>query len=664
MSEIESQKILLAKLDKLKKDPVSRAKKIKINDLVDILKYANEKYRLTNELVLSDDMYDLFLEILEQRDPNHEFLSQIGIEISDAKKVKLPVPMPSLNKKKEEKLILAWIKKYGNGCVISDKLDGISALISHGKKLFTRGDGIYGGDKSKFIEALSIPTSLLKPFIIRGELIINKKNAKQYLKKKTKTTNARSLVAGFINSKKVNEELASIVDFVAYEILEPRMKPSEQFKVLKSLNLNVVYHIKVPSENINLNYLQTLLKERRENSKYDIDGIVLSNNKTYALSIENPKHAFAFKMILDDQIKETEVLDVEWNLSKDGIFKPRIKLKMIEIGGSKINYTTGFNAKYIKENKINKGTKVEIIKSGDVIPYITRIIEESKTPLFPKIDFKWTDSGVDIYLENFEDNREVILKRLQRFFDMMNVEFVSGGIIKKLMMHGFDDLKKILKITKEDLLKIEGFKERLADKIVTNIAKAIKSVNLSRVVIAANLLGPGFGEKKLKLILSQYPNIFFTKDKISMIKQKIKSLEGFSDKTTNVFVENIPKVRKFLNTHKMIEWVVRCNKKNESIVELDDEETNEGNETTDSKKQKKQCISKLHGKKIVFTGIRDKNIEDKIEECGGEIMNTVSKKINILVAKDTQGSSSKLTKAKEYNIEILDLDEFKKKYMD
>jgi hypothetical protein len=108
----------------------------------------------------------------------------------------------------------------------------------------------------------------------------------------------------------------------------------------------------------------------------------------------NPKYAFAFKMMLDENIIQTEVENVEWNVSKWGVLKPRIKIKEINIGGVNINYTSGFNAKFIKDNKINKGSLLKITRSGDVIPFIIEVVSKSEMASMPDIKYNWIASGI------------------------------------------------------------------------------------------------------------------------------------------------------------------------------------------------------------------------------------------------------------------------------
>ena len=96
---------------------------------------------------------------------------------------------------------------------------------------------------------------------------------------------------------------------------------------------------------------------------------------------KNPDHAFAFKMVLSDQVAEAKVVHIEWNPSKDGYLKPRVQIEPVELGGVTITYATGKNASFIEKNKIGIGAIIELVRSGDVIPDIKKVVVPAKKSL-------------------------------------------------------------------------------------------------------------------------------------------------------------------------------------------------------------------------------------------------------------------------------------------
>ena len=103
------------------------------------------------------------------------------------------------------------------------------------------------------------------------------------------------------------------MDFVAYEVIKPVLCPSDQMKLLEKYGFNTVRNLQMATLTNEL--LSQLLIDWRSNYEYEIDGIIVSNNKKYARTEKNPEHSFAFKMVISDQVAEAKVVDVIWNAS-------------------------------------------------------------------------------------------------------------------------------------------------------------------------------------------------------------------------------------------------------------------------------------------------------------------------------------------------------------
>ena len=175
-------------------------------------------------------------------------------------------------------------------------------------------------------------------------------------------------------------------------------------------------------------------------------------------------------MVLQDQVAEAKVLDILWSASKDGYLKPRIKIEKI-VCGVEIEYATGFNGKFIKDNSINVGSIVKIIRSGDVIPHIVEVIQPAEYPNMPKIEYEWTDTGVDIIVKDKLNNIEVLEKNLVLFFKKIEADGISDGTIKRLVKAGYNSIPKILSMNVDDFMKLEKFKEKKSKKIYESIQK-------------------------------------------------------------------------------------------------------------------------------------------------------------------------------------------------
>jgi NAD-dependent DNA ligase len=238
--------------------------------------------------------------------------------------------MGSMDKIKPDTAALAnWCAKYKGPYVLSCKLDGVSGLYTTEgatPKLYTRGDGKVGQDISHLIPHLRLPKT--KDIVIRGEFIIPKQIFET--KYKAKFANPRNMVSGIVNHKTISAAVNDL-HFVAYEVIKPDRKPSEQFAFLSTLDVEVVLH-KFESTLTNDLLSQTLI-DWRQNYSYEIDGVIVVDDAKYDRKIGNPDYAFAFKMVLSDQIAEAKVVDVIWTPSKDGYLKPRVQIEPINLGG-------------------------------------------------------------------------------------------------------------------------------------------------------------------------------------------------------------------------------------------------------------------------------------------------------------------------------------------
>ena len=631
--------------DYIEQNPIQFVNSASQEDIEKLLYQCSDNYYNTEDgtILISDQVFDIIKSILEQEFPDSKFLSQIGSTIKKDK-VKLPIHMGSMNKKKTEKDIDNWIKTYPGEVVISDKLDGISFLLekkSDNIKIYTRGNGKEGKDISKIQEFVNLNKKKLnkkKDFMVRGEILVSKEN---YIKVKDEFANPRSFVAGMSNQKDFSkkEDYLKLVDFVVYELIEPIMKPSEQMEFLNDLGFRVVRN--EIREKINFNDLSSYMLERKKHSNYEIDGVIITNNNINTRTTEgNPKYSFAFKMDLDFAI--TKVINVEWNASKHGKLKPIVNIEPTLLCGTTNKKATGNNADFIVKNGIGPGAVIKMIKGGEIIPKIVEVLEKTK-PQLPEVEYKWNETHKEIILLNMDDDKEVKIKRIITFFKTLEVEHIGPGLYQKMYEAGFDNIKKIMNIRLEDLLELKGIKEKSANKIYDSIHNVIdKELEIEKVIAGSSIID-SIGYKILKKITNKYPNIFYEDMDITI--EMLNEIPSIQEKTSIKIIEKLPKIKEFLLEHNQLKF-----KKKKNIIKKD---------KTNEKKEKKKL---LNNKNIVITGKRDKKILEKIELEGGIIQNIVNKKTNILIVETMESQSSKMKKAKELNIEISTNEMFMDKY--
>jgi len=630
-----------------KTDGMSFLEKLKEKDIENIIRHSNAAYYNTKTQLLTDNEFDIIKEYMERKYPENEILDNIGAEVLK-NKVELPYEMPSMDKiKPDSNALQNWTKKYNGPYVISSKLDGVSGLYTtegDKPKLYTRGNGKVGQDISYLLSVLKLPKD--KNIVVRGEFIIPRK---VFDDKYMKTfANARNLVSGIINSKKIDEKTKDM-DFVVYEVIKPGLIPSRQMKKIEELGFKTVLH---QEDNALTNEkLSDVLIDWRTNYEYEMDGIIVSDDKIYKRKSGNPDHAFAFKMVISDQVAEAKVVNVIWQISKNGYLKPKVQIEPVKLGGVTIQYATGFNAKFIESNKIGIGAIIQIIRSGDVIPFIQSVVQPAENAKMPTEEYHWTDTSVDIVLNNIDDNNDVKEKIITAFFTTLKVDGLSSGNVKRFMKAGYKSISSILKMSKQDFEKIEGFKSKMIEKVYTGIQTKVKEASLLDIMVASNLLGRGLGERKMKPIMEAHPDILTSTEPADKKIKMLQEVNGIGTENAKSFVSNISIFLEFLK-EAGLEYKLNTNILKEEKIQT--------RSRTNSKENEEKHI--LHDKHVVMTKTRDKEIIDKLKEKGGFLDDNVNKNTFVLIVKELDDNSNKIKKAKELGIRIMVPCQFKEEY--
>ena len=593
---------------------------IDTKQLIIIKDNLNNRYYNTGEDVIDDTKYDLIADELTRRG---EKLAT-GCKLRDGDNaVLLPYYIGGMDKVKcgEDKRIAEWaIKNKSPSYIVSNKLNGVSCLAvfgDKGVKLYTRGDCTVGADISYLAKNIhGLPT--IKSGIVRGELIIRDKD---YLADPDKKKNCLSTIIGAVNSKTLQESVNKI-RFVAFDLVDETVSHLRNLKKLKSLGFEVVYHEIVTPDFINSTTLTNLLIKRKDTSIYDLDGLVIQGDVPYVRTVEgNPSYAVAFKA--NFETADAEVVDVVWEISRYGIIKPQVKIVPTKICNITNVSLSGFNAKFIKDNVIGKGSIIKITRSGDVIPYILGVVKPSGSnePLFPDYDFLWTKTGVDIFIADKVENAERSIAQISHFFKTLNVKHISDGVITKLYNGGYKTIKSILELDPSKMTSITGIGDGIASRIL-EVHASLKNININYLILASGIF-EGFGEKKIRIIMSKTS---YTNGVLSANKEELIKLEGISDITAARFINKMPLFKKFYDEISLFV-------------------------TTDVMPVVTQGI---YSKSIfVFSGFRDKSLEEIIKHRGGDVGATITKTTTHLVVKDTCGASSKITAAKKMGIEIV-----------
>ena len=604
-----------------------------IDRIVAKLEEANEAYR-TGNAIISDKDYDEMVDLLFSYDPENEFFSKVGIEILDeTRKSKLPIDMASMNKIKTIEDIHTWLRLKGinpnTEIVCTPKYDGLSLCHDEiNTNTWTRGDGEFGQKSDEHYKLIQNHLSLKSDVFTYtyGEVIMPKQ---VFLDKYSlEFANPRNLVAGLLNSKEVTEPLKDL-QFIKYGAI-----PNEGFNfktksdILDMLNsgqeVKVNYHLFI-AKNITEDLLVELFK--RWSTDYEIDGIILEVNNLdlqenlgRETSSNNPCYARAFKHDSFEQKAEATVLGISWNISKHGLLKPVLHITPIKLDGVTVSNVTGNNAKFVKDMGLGVGAKVVVKRSGMVIPLIVEVLEtvDFVMPVVEGTEIDWNENGIElITLTETEDQK---LKQNVAFFEILEADNVSEGIITQLWDAGYKTIEEILNVTPTQLESIDRFGKRKAQIVYNSIQKSVTDVQLSKLQHATGLFR-GLGSKKLLLL-----EHFTTRPTINQVME----IDGFAEISAKVFVDNYDNFFTFVGN-----LPITIAKKVETV----------------------KVGTDLDGKSFVFTGVRRKDLEEVIESRGGKIASSVSKTTTYLVMKAKGSGSSKETKAVSLGVVILTVEE-------
>lgn len=615
-----------------------------VNDLVSKIREANEAYRKGTP-IMSDPEWDALVDELAAKDPTNELLQEVGfIDPNDSRKERLPFPMMSMNKCKTPEELLAWIKKhnlFGQKLILSAKYDG-NSLCSHELKhtAWTRGDGTFGQRSNEHFKALN-DTPLNENIYTYGETIMPRQRFDE--KYSEDFENPRNTVGGIMNKEEVTD-MTRDVDYIRYGlVLEDGADITTRFKtkeeIFKYLNerqeSKVFFHvIDINKHTINADYLKKSFELWSQ--KYEIDGIIVEVNDL-ALQAKigrerngNPAFARAYKGDFE-QVKETTVTGIKWQISKKGLVKPVIQIEPTRLDGATVTNVTGNNAKFMLENGIGIGTKMSVKRSGMVIPKVVEVLNATGFDIdqvkeATGVDVDWNDNGVELVTTEETDEQKVMF--LTSFFKILGVDNVSEGTCQMLFDAGFKTVKDILSASQSDFEAIDRFGSRKAEIVYTEIQSKMKGVELSKLQHASGCF-ENLGSKKL-VLLEHLDN---------PTAKEIVSIDGFSGTSAGAYLKGLEKY-------------------NEFIADLGDLVTVKATEKVEA------SSDELAGNVYVFTGVRAKDVEAIIVDKGGKMASGVSAKITHLVMKATGSGSSKEKKAEAINadggnIKIMTLDELK-----
>lgn len=643
-----------------------------MNELVSLLnQYAKEYYTQDNPTV-SDSQYDqLYRELVELEEqhpenilPNSPTHRVGGLVLEGFEKYQHEYPLYSLQDAFSKEELIAFDKRvkaeFPTASYMAElKIDGLSVSLTYVNGVLqvgaTRGDGNIGENITENLKRVhDIPLHLDQSLdiTVRGECYLPKEsfeaiNIEKRANGEQEFANPRNAAAGTLRQLNTGIVAKRKLATFLYQEASPTQKETQDdvLKELESYGFSVNHHRLISSSMEKIwDFIQTIEKDRIS-LPYDIDGIVIKVNslamqEELGFTVKAPRWAIAYKFPAEE--KEAEILSVDWTVGRTGVVTPTANLTPVQLAGTTVSRATLHNVDYIAEKDIRIGDTVVVYKAGDIIPAVLNVVmskrNQQEVMLIPKL---CPSCGSE--LVHFEDEVALrcinplcpnqIKERLAHFAsrDAMNITGFGPSLVEKLFdAHLIADVADIYRLSIEDLLTLDGIKEKSA----TKIYHAIQS---SKENSAEKLLfGLGIrhvGSKASRLLLEEFGNLRQLSQASQESIASIDGLGGVIAKSLHTFFEK-EEVDKLLE--ELTSYNVNFNYLGKRV-------------STDAQ---------LSGLTVVLTGKLEKmtrnEAKEKLQNLGAKVTGSVSKKTDLIVAGSDAGS--KLTKAQDLGITIQDED--------
>ena len=665
-----------------------------IEDLRDVLRFHEYRYYIQNDPLVSDYEYDSLYKLLEKFEKENPQLitadsptQRVGSGlVKDFPKVEHLVPMLSLENSYNADDLLDWDRKARElskldivEYCVEPKFDGASISLIYDNDLLsraaTRGDGVTGDEitiNTKQIKSVPLSAKFSKYKIeqieIRGEVLINKNNFKNYNQKLMEEglpplANPRNAAAGTLRIKDTAEvgrrNLEVFLYHVSYLITDngqqttDNKQPTTHSGMLEMLwelgfrspkkEMKVVNGIDKVIEHINE------FETKRDDLPYEVDGMVIKVNNLHlqeqlGMTSHHPRWAIAYKF--KARQATSKLIGVEFQVGRTGAVTPVAKIEPVQVGGVTVSSISVHNEDYIKEKDLLLGDSILIERSGDVIPQIVKsfpelrkgsekeIVFPSHCPVCKHSLFKPEEEAVWRCI-NINCEAQVV-ERIIHFVskDAMDIKSFGEANVRKFYTEGIlKDVPGIYLLDFDAVSKMEGFGKKSIDNLKAAI-EASKVQPLHRLIYA---LGIRYvGETTAKTLANAVEHILDFKN---YTEDQLQQMEDVGIKVAG-------SICRFFADEANIKMLEKLGQLGVSLIN-----------------QKKQVAEndRLAGQTFLFTGtltrLKRSDAEAMVEENGGKIVSGVSSKLNYLVVGEDAGS--KLEKAKKItSIKIINEEDF------
>lgn len=641
----------------------------RMKELVELLNKAGRAYYQEDREIISNYEYDKLYDELEALEEETGITLagsptvSVGYEAVNAlPKETHETPMLSLDKTKEIEVLKNFVGNQKT--VLSWKMDGLTIVLTYQdgklKKAVTRGNGIVGEvitNNAKVFKNVPLQIAYQGELILRGEAIISysdfEKINKQIEDVDAKYKNPRNLCSGSV--RQLNNEITAKrnVYFYAFSLVRAEgvnfnNSRACQFEWLKTQGFDIVEYRMVDSKNLE----ETIqyFSDKISTNDFPSDGLVaLYDDIAYGDSLGStakfPRNAFAFKW--KDEIRETTLKEIEWSPSRTGLINPVAIFEPVELEGTTVSRASVHNISILKELELGIGDRIEVYKANMIIPQIAENLTRSGNltiPEFCPVCKKTTkiqkSNDVEVLICT---NPECQAKKIKSFTlfvsrDAMNIDGLSEATLEKFILNGFikefGDIYE-LEHYKDAIIEMDGFGEKSYENLIENIKKS-SHTTLPRLVYALGIANIGVANAKVLCKEFDYD----LQKLMQADEETISQIEGIG----SVIAKSVTDYFKNEKNQRKLEHLLTY---------------------LTFEKMKIETGNQLSGKQFVITGsvnqFENRNaMKEFIENRGGKVTGSVSKKTDYLINNDTESSSSKNKKAKELGIPILSEEDFLK----
>ncbi len=642
----------------------------RIKELVNLLNQYAEEYYTKDAPSVSDQEYDrLYRELVELEEAYPELIQKNspthrvgGTILTGFEKYQHEYPLYSLQDAFSYEELVSFDQRVRKEFpavtyVCELKIDGLSISLTYVDGVLqtgaTRGDGSVGENITENLKRVrDIPLVLPEPvsLTVRGECYMPRAsfdavNLSRQENGEAEFANPRNAAAGTLSQLDTKIVAERKLATFLYNEASPTDCTSQEAVLEKLSGLGFVVN---PNRKI-ANSIEEVwdfiqeVADTRDQLAYDIDGVVIKVNdlalqEELGFTVKAPKWAVAYKFPAEE--KEAQLLSVDWTVGRTGVVTPTANLTPVQLAGTTVSRATLHNVDYIAEKDIRKDDTVIVYKAGDIIPAVLRVVMDKRVS-DEKLAIPSHCPSCQSELLHFEDEVALrcinplcpaqIKEGLAHFAsrDAMNITGLGPAVVEKLFAKELvQDVAGIYRLTKEDLLQLEGFKEKSAQKLVDAI-QASKSNSAEKLLFGLGIRH--VGSKASQLLLQEFHSIPAIAEADS---EKIAAIDSLG----MVIAESLKRYFALEGTQILLD------------------ELKVAGVNLDYLGQKAAADAPLAGKTVVLTGKLERltrsEAKAKLEALGAKVTGSVSKKTDLVVAGSDAGS--KLSKAQELSIEVQD----------